>query len=337
MVIILLHLLMELLFVKIVGVQSMINTIWIEKNLVLMSLSEPTSYDFSLVELTEKDRNINPVIDQHDLLPAYNGWNAYSMKKVVAMSNVFTPGRDELLESISTYVFVPNTMVEYDVFKLNFNHTDPTDGTLVASGSKNIVYAGFHLFELDTPIEIKGTESYSIVIRQKDKENNYYYGFTKNRSKEYFDAYNEAVTDEDDKREYYSVAIVNKGESFLYSDGVWTDETILIPDFSKYNGPHPSQNNSRLIVENGYVVDNYPIKGYAVINKPINITNTTISVELEPTEIITTTVSVEPEPTIKIITTTVNVEPEPTETIIDINSDENSSNSETEFKGFQKF
>eukprot|EP00833_Pecoramyces_ruminatium_P004315 jgi/Orpsp1_1/1178347/evm.model.c7180000064949.1 len=59
----------------------------------------------------------------------------------IFMSNVFTPGRDELLEGISTYVFVPNLTVKYKVYKLNENHADPTDGTLVASGSKDFEYA----------------------------------------------------------------------------------------------------------------------------------------------------------------------------------------------------
>eukprot|EP00833_Pecoramyces_ruminatium_P013559 jgi/Orpsp1_1/1187591/evm.model.d7180000058881.1 len=53
-----------------------------------------------------------------------------------AMSNIFTPERDELLIGISAYVFVPNITIEYSVFILNYNYTDPTDGTLVASDSQ---------------------------------------------------------------------------------------------------------------------------------------------------------------------------------------------------------
>eukprot|EP00833_Pecoramyces_ruminatium_P016017 jgi/Orpsp1_1/1190049/evm.model.d7180000076323.1 len=164
-----------------------------------------TTFDFSLVELTEKDKGFFRAIDQHDLLPANCGWDVYNIKEVVAMSNVFTPGRDELLEGISAYIFVPNTVVEYDVYKLNFNHTDPTDGSLVASGSQNVIYAGFHFIELETPIQIASTESYSIVIRQKDNEDNYYYGFTYHYSKEFVDTYNAAVDKESKKIKYYSV------------------------------------------------------------------------------------------------------------------------------------
>eukprot|EP00833_Pecoramyces_ruminatium_P002758 jgi/Orpsp1_1/1176790/evm.model.c7180000059018.1 len=157
------------------------------------SIHDPTSFDFSVVELTSHEEEVIRAIDQHDLLPPKEGWHSYKYDREVAMSNVFTPGRDELLESISTFVFVPNTVVEYEVYKLNDHYVNPTDGTLAASGSQNIGYAGFHLFPLEIPVQIASTESYSIVIRQKDNDGNYYYGLTRSFSKEYVDTYNSLV------------------------------------------------------------------------------------------------------------------------------------------------
>eukprot|EP00833_Pecoramyces_ruminatium_P006544 jgi/Orpsp1_1/1180576/evm.model.c7180000073960.1 len=147
------------------------------------SIGKPTSYDFSLVELeltlNENEEGVLRTIDQHDLIPTLEGYHVFEVNDVVAMSNVFTPGRDEVLDGISTYVFVPNIIVDYEVYKLNTNHTNPVDGTLVASGTQSINYAGFHLFDLKEPVQIASTESYSIVVRQKDKEGNHYYGFSK--------------------------------------------------------------------------------------------------------------------------------------------------------------
>eukprot|EP00833_Pecoramyces_ruminatium_P004108 jgi/Orpsp1_1/1178140/evm.model.c7180000064198.1 len=208
------------------------------------SLKDPTSYDFSLVELVKNEEGVINTIDQHDLLPSH-WYDSFIGNDKIAMSNVFTPGKDELLEGISTYVFVPNLTVEYEVYKLNNNHTDPTDGTLAASGSKNIEYAGFHLFELETPVQIASNESYSIVIRQKDNDGNYYYGFSKN----------------------YGVAVVNEGESFFYNNGAWMDETQIIPNFTilEFIDPSDETETRKITVDNGYVIDNFPIKGYASV------------------------------------------------------------------------
>eukprot|EP00833_Pecoramyces_ruminatium_P018884 jgi/Orpsp1_1/1192916/evm.model.d7180000096901.1 len=233
------------------------------------SLHNPTSYDFSLVELVENDEDIIPVIDQHDLLPSIYGWSNFKTDDKVVMSNIFTPGRDEILEAISTNVFVPNTIVEYAVYKLNYNYTNPIDGTLVASGSQSVIYSGFHLFELKTPIEIASTESYSIVIKQKDSNDNniFYFGFTRSFNKKFYDIYNPLVKEKEEKLKSYSVAILNKGESFLGKNDIWIDQTRLAKSYKKVSIAHPTDPNLRLIVENGYTIDNFPIKGYAVIEK----------------------------------------------------------------------
>eukprot|EP00833_Pecoramyces_ruminatium_P010641 jgi/Orpsp1_1/1184673/evm.model.c7180000090503.1 len=231
------------------------------------SLSEPTSYDFSLVQIVQNKKGVVRTIDQHDLMPAKIGWDVFLSTYDTATSNVFTPKRNEALESISLRVFIPNLTVEYSIYKLKSNYANPTDGTMVASGSKNIKYAGFHIIGLKTPIQISSTESYSIVIKQKDKEGNSYYGFSKSITKKFHDAYNAAVTNKNDKLTYYSVGVVNKGESFINKGGRWYDETSVISSYTKAEYPHPSKPNTNLVVENGVTFDNFPIKGYVVINK----------------------------------------------------------------------
>eukprot|EP00833_Pecoramyces_ruminatium_P006649 jgi/Orpsp1_1/1180681/evm.model.c7180000074309.1 len=290
------------------------------------SLDEPTTYDFSLVELVKNEEGVTQTIDQHDLLYSSQGWyHTFNTDNETAMSNVFTPGKDELLEGISTYVFVPNLTVEYEVYKLNNNHTDPTDGTLAASGSKNIEYAGFHLLELKTPVQIGSNESYSIVIRQKDSDGNYYYGVSRNFSKEYVDLYNSLASD-DNKERYYSIAVVNEGESFLYSDGSWIDETQIISNFSllEFIDPSDETETKEITVDNGFVVDNFSIKGYASVGKILDITTTTTIITSdvpEPTEPVTTSISDKPEPT-ESVTTSISDEPEPTESVTTSISDE---------------
>eukprot|EP00833_Pecoramyces_ruminatium_P015271 jgi/Orpsp1_1/1189303/evm.model.d7180000070992.1 len=270
MVIILLHQVMVLLFVKIVGENEwgIDGTGFFYLSYYDKTLKNPTSYDFSLVELVKNEEGVINTIDQHDLMPSLENWkHAFNIKNEVAMSNVFTPGKDELLEGISTYVFVPNLTVEYEVYKLNNNYANPTDGTLAASGSQNIEYAGFHLLELETPVQIGSNESYSIVIRQKDNDGVYFYGYSRYISKDYADTYNSLVSDDDKKVNVYGVAVVNEGESLFYNgkDGVWIDETQLIPNFTSLIFPDPRNKTEIINLSNGYVVDNFPIKGYAVV------------------------------------------------------------------------
>eukprot|EP00833_Pecoramyces_ruminatium_P004159 jgi/Orpsp1_1/1178191/evm.model.c7180000064373.1 len=48
---------------------------------------EPTSFDFSIVEIAEKEEGAIYVIDQHDLLPTREGWHILESDNEVVMSN----------------------------------------------------------------------------------------------------------------------------------------------------------------------------------------------------------------------------------------------------------
>eukprot|EP00833_Pecoramyces_ruminatium_P013922 jgi/Orpsp1_1/1187954/evm.model.d7180000061424.1 len=73
-------------------------------------------------------------------------------------------------------------------------------------------------------------------------------------------------------------SIVNEGESFLYKDGRWVDETTIFSNYTTYYGYNPVD-STVLSVENGNVMDNFPIKGY----KRVGIEIPTPIDEEEPT------------------------------------------------------
>ena len=49
----------------------------------------------------------------------------------------------------------------------------------------------------------------------------------------------------------YGIAVVNKGESFIYDNGIWTDWTEYEP-------------RTRLLDD--YAIDNFSIKAYLIVN-----------------------------------------------------------------------
>ena len=105
---------------------------------------------------------------------------------------------------------------------------------------------------------INAGESYSIVIKQKDASGKSYFGFSLNYTKETIDAYN-ADLDEENQLNFYAVARVNYGESFLYTSGDgWLDEADLRPEIDAYD-------DGSITVEHGLAYDNNPIKGYASV------------------------------------------------------------------------
>jgi len=227
------------------------------------SLSLPSSYDFNIINLTEEDKKYVSTIDQHDLTPSQYGWEVMTdNKSKYAMANIFKPTKRETLESVSAYVFTPNSEVEYEVYKLNKKYTSPVDGKLVGSGTEKIRYSGFHVMDLPKPVKFKVGDAYSIVIRQKDEQGNYFFGFSMGYSKEFTEDYNTKVP-EAYRLPYYAISIVNKGESFLYSeaDNKWIDETDIIPYYTKVV-------EGDTVYENGRTIDNFPIKGYAKTEKP---------------------------------------------------------------------
>jgi hypothetical protein len=181
--------------------------------------------------------------------------------ELVKTANVFMndTGADAGLYSVSTKTAYPNATVKYSVYQLNDNAASPEDGTLLGTKTATYKYAGFHREKLDSPITVKKGGKFAVVAEETVVENGdtlYEYSVNASYSKAHAEAVKANETENDissDQRDRnadeYGVAVVNKGESFVYDDGEWTDWAEYEPRVQNLND---------------YSIDNFSIKAYMV-------------------------------------------------------------------------
>jgi hypothetical protein len=182
-------------------------------------------------------------------------------ESLVKTANVFTNdiGYDAQLLSVSTKTAHPNATVKYSIYKLSDGFQNPEDGELLGTATATYDYAGFHREKLDGSIVLKPDETFAIVAEETVEEGGKtLYEYAANIA--YTKAHAEAVqakeaaegVDSDDRdrnADEYGIAVVNKGESFIYDGGAWTDWTEYEP-------------RTRLLDD--YAIDNFSIKAYLV-------------------------------------------------------------------------
>ena len=224
------------------------------------SLSLPETFDF---DTNEKDRTAY-IIDQYDYLQASetSGWVD---NREMAMANIFTAEYDEVLRALSCQTNNENTVVNFEVYLLNDDSAAPDDGELAVSETAEFEYSGYHRVDVTKPVHIKKGQKYSIVVTQKLSYNDreyYAISTSKNYNKEAVDEYNRQVAYdnrgaakadyEDQLLKWYSVGVVNPGESYLYvgQSRNWNDLSEVIPELQKYEAYKE------------YTFDNFPIKAY---------------------------------------------------------------------------
>lgn len=172
-------------------------------------------------------------------------------------SNIFTydAGFDGNLQSVSTKTAGPNSTVKFEIYALGDNASSPTDGILMQEFTRDFEYAGYHRTDVDTPIHLKNGDRISIVATEMGHSNSggqvYKMCANASISQEAARAHNIA---------FYSNAVVNDGESFVYSDGKWQDWKYAKDAFteSKYGTGKDAD---------AYVdaqIDNFSVKAFVV-------------------------------------------------------------------------
>ncbi len=225
------------------------------------SLVGPEIFEFD----TSSEEKTGYIIDQYDYLQTdgTSGWISGGKMK---MANVFTAEYDEELESLSCETDEENADVEFEVYLLDDNAASPEDGQLAATASASFEYAGYHRVDVDSPVHISKGQKYSVVVTQRvslDGEECYAVSTNSSaNSKEFVEEYNRQVhyenrgselSDyEDDLLSYYSVGVVNPGESYFYAEetGGWSDFSDVVTAIQE----DPEYTD--------YVYDNFPIKAY---------------------------------------------------------------------------
>lgn len=204
----------------------------------------------TLVYDTDLDQDGKLGVWMYDYLPAMTKLDEDTTvqdDKLIKTANVFynDTGEDCRLFAVSSITAQPNATVKYFIYRLKQNAQNPEDGELIkAMDPVQYEYAGFHRQKLDGSITIGKGETLGIVVEEtvEDKTDGTLYEYSVNA----------APTEEAAQKAgspVYGVAVVNKGESFIYENDKWTD-------WSEYE--------KRTAAADQYVIDNFSIKAYMI-------------------------------------------------------------------------
>ena len=216
----------------------------------------PISLDF---DNSSEYENTSFNYDQYDLLMTqWYGRTEYSSE--TKMANIFEAETDETLIQLEYRTNAPKAKVSYEIYKIT-DDNEPSSGTLLEKGENSHEYAGSHKIDLNGKYDLKKGEKYSVVISMKC--------YSDDAGKE---LYTEVFPFSAKFAEGLTVTgIVNKGESFLFTDGKWVDmtemkESLLERAYQQCaedlisNKALPETELDKTTV----TVDNYPIKAISI-------------------------------------------------------------------------
>ena len=210
---------------------------------------------------------------QHDYMAAQGGfYTTPATADVTSSANVFEAPQDLSIKAVSTRTSEENQRVTFAIYELKDGATNPADGTMLYRTSRNFEYAGFHRLDLDWALEVKAGKKIAVVSTASTLDNNgtRLYSASANQalSKQSVEFLNEMRV----PVPLYGQAVVNKGESFLFSNGQWVDWTEHIAALPIAEGvPVPGVTLPGGSYIEQFSIDNFSIKLYAV---PAEITLT---------------------------------------------------------------
>ena len=227
------------------------------------TISQPETMTFS-PDLLDEANDFEVL--QHDYMAAQGGfYTTPATADVTSSANVFEAPQDLSIKAVSTRTSEENQRVTFAIYELKDGATEPTDGTLLYRTSRNFEYAGFHRLDLDWALEVKAGKKIAVVSTASTLDNNgtRLYSASANQalskqSVEFLRGMKMKVT-------AYGEAVVNEGESFLYSNGQWVDWSKHIAALPKVAGvPIPTVTLPGDTYIEQFPIDNFSIKLYAV-------------------------------------------------------------------------
>ena len=214
-------------------------------------------YDTSLLsslsfvfENAQKAAHAERNYDQYDLMMTqWYGVTEYDNETKTA--NIFDAEENESLYQIEYRTAFPDAEVTYEIYR-DVESDDPSSGTLLEKGVRSHLYAGSHVINLDREHSLKKGDTYSVVLTVKRGEK---YAEVFPYSTRFF----EGMTVN---------GIINKGESFLYTNGKWSDmaeqkDILLERAYDQLCAENSALNKAVPTLDpdkNTFAVDNYPIK-----------------------------------------------------------------------------
>ena len=202
---------------------------------------------------------------QHDYMPSNKGFYTTPTTEgsnVTSSANVFEAKNGAIeVKSVSTRTSETNSRVTFAIYELKDGATNPTDGKMLYRTSRNFEYGGFHRLNLDQPITIGAGKRFSVVSTMStvDPGGVRLYSATANHG-----ASEEAINSlTRGQGKCYASAVVNEGESYLYTDGSWQD-------WKDYTNALPLEEEEKAFAPSATKhvdaapIDNFSIKVYSV-------------------------------------------------------------------------
>ena len=219
------------------------------------SLIAPMSYEFDKRD-SVKHKTSN--CDQYDLMMTeWYGSTDYETETKTA--NIFDAEEDESLFQIAYVTSQPKTEVSYEIFK-DVEAGDPSSGVLLEKGVSCHTFGGWHRIDLRSEYALKKGESYSVVLTMK-----------RSSDADGKASYTEVFPYSTEFQEGVPVrGIINRGESFLFADGKWSDMTVMRDSLTEraFSQGVEEVGNKKSLAPNAFeskdtfTVDNYPIKAF---------------------------------------------------------------------------
>ena len=244
------------------------------------TISQPETMTFS-PDLLDEANDFEVL--QHDYMAAQGGfYTTPATADVTSSANVFEAPQDLSIKAVSTRTSEENQRVTFAIYELKDGATEPTDGTMLYRTSRNFEYAGFHRLDLDWALEVKAGKKIAVVSTASTLDNNgtRLYSASANQalskqSVEFLRGMKMKVT-------AYGEAVVNEGESFLYSNGQWHDWSKHIAALPTVTGvPIPGVTLPGDTYIEQFPIDNFSIKLYAVPadQNPVDLSAAEVAVE----------------------------------------------------------
>ena len=209
------------------------------------TIQDVETFDYRVEDLVTDRMEYD--IRQHDLIST----NTSVTYPADMEANVFTAEATENIHEIGVQHSHSDTTVSYEIYLLNENAADPTDGVLLASGSEYFKYAGYHRIKTDKVCIVPAGLKYSVVVKQMTGDKAYVSVL--------YDVNEQYAEDHKSMGAiHYSHAVVNRGESYVLNKGTWMDWVDFIPGFLS-----EMKDRYRIARTEWYGVDNPSIKVYA--------------------------------------------------------------------------
>ena len=200
----------------------------------------------------------------YDYMPSFLSEVNMNLKvqdvNVIRTANVFFNEGDKeyAVYGISTKTASPRARVEYTLYRLGENAENPEDGELIGKRVGYYDYAGFHRESLSGQLTIKPGDRIAVVATETVTD--------RNGQKQYEYAANQAPSQHVSKSPAYGVAVVNKGESYIYTNGQWTDWSEYEHNYDDATVAQMAEGSTSTDPAELIATDNFSIKLYVVTN-----------------------------------------------------------------------